>query len=328
MYKLLQRSVSDVNWIDGTFPIVRLELIDHFTFAVRLQQQFNRFIFKLEQQEYEKEKIAWSFISFPDNQDVLDLIEKKHSGIFSILDEQCKLAKCTDSSFSRALYEKCEEHNCFQSSRTQKARGLFAVQHYAGNVEYDTSSFLNKNKDELPKEATDFLLSSRASTVRKLGEILSDSSNHDNSGNNGRKFNNAKSTLSRASVGNQFTSQLRELRCRIELTSPHYIRCMKPNDELTPDNFVPAVIANQLNCAGVLEAVRVSRVGYPQRYTKDLFVRRYLILCITAMERGKRRRGDLCDELVEILVPKIWCEQRGNADEQNDQQSSITYVYL
>lgn len=42
----------------------------------KLQQQFNNFIFKLEQEEYEKEKINWSSIKFVDNQDVLDLIEK------------------------------------------------------------------------------------------------------------------------------------------------------------------------------------------------------------------------------------------------------------
>lgn len=288
-------------------------------FRHSLQQQFNRFIFKLEQQEYERENIAWSFISFPDNQDVLDLIEKKHSGIFSILDEQCKLAKCTDSSFSRALYEKCEDHTCFESSRTQKARGLFAVKHYAGMVEYDTASFLNKNKDELPKEATEFLLSSSILTVRKLGEILSNNSSQD-SGNSGRKFSNTKSTLSRASVGNQFTAQLRELRCRIELTSPHYIRCIKPNDELTPDNFEPAVIANQLNCAGVLEAVRVSRVGYPQRYTKELFVKLYWILSVRTVERTKIRRGDLCEDLVESLVPKVWAEQQGGTSGSYDQK--------
>jgi myosin-5 len=46
-----------------------------------LQQQFNKYVFKLEQQEYEKEGILWKFISFPDNQDVLDLIDKKHTGI-------------------------------------------------------------------------------------------------------------------------------------------------------------------------------------------------------------------------------------------------------
>ena len=51
-----------------------------------LQQQFNRFVFKLEQQEYQKEGIDWSFIAFPDDQDVLDLMEKRHDGILSVLD--------------------------------------------------------------------------------------------------------------------------------------------------------------------------------------------------------------------------------------------------
>merc|ERR1711966_621920 len=69
-----------------------------------LQQQFNQFVFKLEQQEYEQEGIDWSFIEFPDNQDILDLIENKRGGILSILDENCRLASCTDATFCRALY--------------------------------------------------------------------------------------------------------------------------------------------------------------------------------------------------------------------------------
>lgn len=33
-----------------------------------LQQQFNQFVFKMEQKEYTKEGISWSFVEFPDNQ--------------------------------------------------------------------------------------------------------------------------------------------------------------------------------------------------------------------------------------------------------------------
>jgi myosin-5 len=41
----------------------------------------------MEQDEYEKEAINWSYIEFVDNQDVLDLIEKKPMGIIALLDE-------------------------------------------------------------------------------------------------------------------------------------------------------------------------------------------------------------------------------------------------
>eukprot|EP00957_Ditylum_brightwellii_P046835 3554716-Ditylum_brightwellii.AAC.1 len=68
----------------------------------------------------------------------------------------------------------------------------------------------------------------------------------------------------RVSVGGQFSSQLRLLRSRIDVTRPHYIRCLKPNDDLIPDCFEPAVVADQLRYGGILEAIRVSRIGYSQ----------------------------------------------------------------
>ena len=40
-------------------------------------------VFKMEQEEYSKEEINWSYIEFIDNQDVLDLIEKVFTWFFS-----------------------------------------------------------------------------------------------------------------------------------------------------------------------------------------------------------------------------------------------------
>ena len=45
----------------------------------------------MEQIEYQKEDIEWSFIEFPDNQDCLDLIESRQRGLFSMLDDECRL---------------------------------------------------------------------------------------------------------------------------------------------------------------------------------------------------------------------------------------------
>lgn len=232
--------------------------------------------------------IKWSFIKFPDNQDVLDLIDKKHTGILSVLDEQCRLTKCTDQSFANVLYEKCSSHTRFEFTNTQRASGKFSVHHYAGPVEYTCQSFLEKNKDELPKEATELLQSSSNPFLPMLAQFLTSGSTssstssqstsrnlnissessvcsvNSNQSRNSRNSMRKSSSLSRASVGSQFSTQLRDLRERIDQTSPHYIRCLKPNDDLIPDHFDSLIIADQLRCAGVLEAVRVSRVGYPQ----------------------------------------------------------------
>ena len=58
---------------------------------------------KNEQEEYENEGIKWSFISFPDNQDALDLIWKKGYGILNILDDQCRAPGTTDKTFASEL---------------------------------------------------------------------------------------------------------------------------------------------------------------------------------------------------------------------------------
>jgi myosin-5 len=294
-----------------------------------LQQQFNVFVFKLEQQEYEREGIEWSFITFPDNQDVLDLIETKRTGILSILDEQCRLPTCTDMSFARATYEKCCQHPRFTASNNQKVSGAFSVHHYAGLVEYSTANFLEKNKDELPKETTELLMSSENPFLASLGMLLRNQSmgkpqSPPGSVSSGvaparRQLHRQSSSLMRESVGSQFASQLGQLRNRINQTTPHYVRCLKPNDDLFPDSFHPMVIADQLRCAGVLEAIRVSRVGFPQRYAHDAFVHRYHMLAIHELkQKSSFRRGrDLCEVLVRRALKLVWQMQNGGSLSQD-----------
>lgn len=231
-----------------------------------LQQQFNKYVFKLEQQEYEKEGILWKFISFPDNQDVLDLIDKKHTGILALLDEQCILPKSTDQKFTRYLYGRCDKHPRFNASSAQRVDYKFSVEHYAGYVEYTTDAWLEKNKDQLPASAAELLLSSDFELIGKIRKFVR---SEDRAG---------RGTVATKSVGAQFSSQLKLLRARIDTTIPHYIRCLKPNDDLIPDYFEPKNVVEQLRCGGVLEAVRVSRAGYPTRYPHDVFMARYYIL--------------------------------------------------
>jgi myosin V len=278
-----------------------------------LQQQFNRFVFKIEQQEYQKEGIDWSFIAFPDNQDVLDLIEKRHDGILSVLDEQSRLPRCTDATFAHAVYQKCGDHARFEVTKAMQAQLSFAIHHYAGFVEYDTVCFLEKNRDELSKETTDLLKSSSNKFLAMLGRELSEGSDQSlptsRSPKKGSKVvQRSSSSLLRDSVGAQFCSQLKLLRTRIESTAPHYVRCLKPNDELLPHCFDALVIADQLRCAGVLEAVRVSRLGFPNRYYHDHFSLRYGTLEPAAVAHFRRKKisgRELCSFLVELFSPKL-----------------------
>ena len=51
----------------------------------------------------------------------------------------------------------------------------------------------------------------------------------------------------------------------MDLTEPHFIRCIKPNPQNVPDLFDRKGVTEQLRYGGVLQVVQVSRAGYPVR---------------------------------------------------------------
>ncbi|XP_050920031.1 myosin-8-like [Lathyrus oleraceus] len=111
----------------------------------KLQQHFNQHVFKMEQEEYTKEEIDWSYIEFVDNQDVLDLIEKKPGGVIALLDEACMFPRSTHETFAEKLYQTLKDNKRF--SKPKLSRTDFTINHYAGDVMYQTDLFLDKNKD-------------------------------------------------------------------------------------------------------------------------------------------------------------------------------------
>jgi len=263
-----------------------------------LQQQFNRFVFKLEQQEYKREGIKWDMIEFEDNQDILDLIERRHGGILTILDEQCKLGmRCNDRTFVSAVYNKCmASSGRFDATQKQKSQGKFSINHYAGIVEYDTTGFMEKNRDEIPMETSDLFFNSTCLFIQDVALVISMKMNGNQKEN---KRLERQSSISRVSVGGQFSSQLQKLRRRIDETHPHYVRCLKPNDQLQPGRFDPNIVVDQLRCGGILEAIRVSRAGFPHRYTFNHFASRFGLLSSALgtsqpkQQRPPRRVGKL-----------------------------------
>lgn len=242
-----------------------------------LQQQFNQYIFKLEQQEYHLEQIEWSFIEFPDNKDCLELIEHKTTGILAMIDDECRLPMTSDERLAGKLYKTyVGKHSRFSVSSAQRVKFKFCINHYAGAVEYSTLTFVDKNKDELPKEATNLL---RSSSVILLSSLFDSSIGPDGSEDTKpQRVSGGKSANSVQSVGSQFKEQLQSLMDNIRSTTPHYIRCLKPNDLNQSDNFNRLRITEQLRYGGVLEAVRVARSGFPVRLLHGEFFMKYRLL--------------------------------------------------
>ena len=117
-------------------------------------------------------------------------------------------------------------HLRFSTTPAYKRDSKFSIVHYAGLVTYSTITFVEKNKDELPKEA-DHLL--RGST--QLLFLNNNNNNNDNSTQTqsqqqqiGDINTNKLSTNKLVSVSTQFKEQLSLLMEKIYSTSPHYIR--------------------------------------------------------------------------------------------------------
>ncbi|KAM3412160.1 hypothetical protein ACQJBY_003690 [Aegilops geniculata] len=246
----------------------------------KLQQHFNQNVFKMEQEEYNREQIDWSYIEFVDNQDVLDLIERKPGGIIALLDEACMFPKCTHESFSQKLYEKFKNNKRF--SKPKLSRTAFTIQHYAGEVTYQSDHFLDKNRDYVVVEHEELLNASKCSFVSGLFPSVPEE--------------NTKS--SKSSIANRFKGQLHELMETLSSTEPHYIRCVKPNNLLKPATFENINVLQQLRCSGVLEAIRISCAGYPTRKLFRDFLQRF---CILAPEILKERNDDkvICQKIMD-----------------------------
>lgn len=233
----------------------------------KLQQHFNQHVFKMEQEEYTKEEINWSYIEFVDNQDVLDLIEKKPGGIISLLDEACMFPKSTHETFAQKLYQTFKNNKRF--IKPKLSRTDFTISHYAGEVNYQANLFLDKNKDYVVAEHQALLTASNCPFVVSLFPAQSEETSKSS------KF---------SSIGSRFKLQLQSLMETLSATEPHYIRCVKPNNVLKPAIFENANIIQQLRCGGVLEAIRISCAGYPTRRTFYEFLHRFGVLAPEVLE--------------------------------------------
>ncbi|XP_057216425.1 unconventional myosin-Vb isoform X1 [Triplophysa rosa] len=271
----------------------------------KLQQQFNSHVFKLEQEEYMKEQIPWTLIDYYDNQPCIDLIEAK-LGILDLLDEECKVPKGTDLNWAQKLYSKHSASGHFEKPRMSNSS--FIVVHFADKVEYQCDGFLEKNRDTVYEEQINILKASQFQLVADLFQDGKDVAATPSSGKASRvnvrpakpqpKGHNREH---RKTVGTQFRNSLHLLMETLNATTPHYVRCIKPNDFKEPFIFDSKRAVQQLRACGVLETIRISAAGYPSRWTYPDFYSRYRVL-MTKKDMTIADKKLVCKNLLETLV--------------------------
>eukprot|EP00054_Salpingoeca_dolichothecata_P027671 m.204047 g.204047 ORF g.204047 m.204047 type:complete len:1201 (+) comp26016_c2_seq1:100-3702(+) len=278
----------------------------------QLQFFFNEHIFRMELDEYSKEGISSSSITFVDNKPLLDLFLSKPIGLLSLLDEESKLQSSTDST----LQKKLDTHLSSRQHFSSHASG-FTVRHFAGMVQYNVKGMISKNRDRLPDLVEEVMQESKSELVALLfqenaqpkaskfgfshrlraamssrnkkrrpgpptSSAMVNSPRAQRSSRRGRKRRGAKTT-----VGAQFNHSLELLMSKMNPCAPHFVRCIKPNTRALPRQYNDDFIITQLRYTGVLETVRVRREGYPYRPTFDEFLRRFSFFAFGFLEKVK-----------------------------------------
>ncbi|XP_076390888.1 unconventional myosin 10A isoform X2 [Megachile rotundata] len=280
-----------------------------------LQFYFNKHIFKLEQQEYAKEKIDWTTINYTDNLPVIHLIAKKPVGILHLLDDESNFPKATDLSF----LEKCHYNHALSElySRPRMNSAEFAIKHYAGQVWYNVEGFLDKNRDTLRPDVVELLISSKISMVSKMFQHVRTTHEANKTMNkpNGRFVTMKPRT---PTVSARFHDSLQQLLDSMSQCNPWFVRCIKPNTEKAPMKFDMPCVLEQLRYTGMLETIRIRKTGYPVRLLFGHFVDRYRYLVSTHLPRGAPNK-ELCRIILDKAAPK---------EAQSQYQLGLTRVFL
>jgi len=225
----------------------------------KLQMFFNERILKDEQDLYEKEGLGVRKISYVDNQDCIDLIEKKGCGIIALLDEENKLPKPSPCHFTSAVHNNHNNHFRLALPRKSKLRDHrelrddegFLIRHFAGAVCYQTAQFLEKNNDALHTSLV--MLVQEAQNKFIQGMFANEQQPQ------------GRGKLSFVSVASKFKSQLGELMTKLDTTGTNFVRCIKPNAKMVPHMFDGGTILSQLQCSGMTSVLELMQQGYPSR---------------------------------------------------------------
>ncbi|KAB1274913.1 Myosin-14 [Camelus dromedarius] len=271
----------------------------------KLQQLFNHTMFVLEQEEYQREGIPWTFLDFGlDLQPCIDLIERPANppGLLALLDEECWFPKATDKSFVEKVAQEQGGHPKFQRPRHLRDQADFSVLHYAGKVDYKANEWLMKNMDPLNDNVAALL---HQSTDRLTAEIWKDVegivgleqvSSLGDVPPGGRPRRGMFRT-----VGQLYKESLSRLMATLSNTNPSFVRCIIPNHEKRAGKLEPRLVLDQLRCNGVLEGIRICRQGFPNRILFQEFRQRYEILTPNAIPKGFMDGKQACEKMIQAL---------------------------
>ncbi|PFH33165.1 myosin C [Besnoitia besnoiti] len=214
-----------------------------------LQKHFVDVVFEMETKLYQAEGVPTEALEYTDNRALVNALCGKSDSFFALLEDACVGLKSTDEGFLSTVLRRLGPTGFFMESRKDK-KFKFLVRHTIADIEYTCQGMLEKNKDFLRKDTMDVIKASPDAVTRALFEGI-----EMEAGKIG------KGTL----IASQFLKNLEEMIGIIGQTEPHFIRCLKPNEEKKALGWNASKVLNQLFSLSILEALQLRQIGYAYR---------------------------------------------------------------
>ncbi|XP_077100295.1 myosin-IIIa isoform X2 [Siphateles boraxobius] len=309
----------------------------------QIQFYFNQHIFAWEQDEYLNEDVDARVIEYEDNRPLLDLFLQKPMGMLSLLDEESRFPQATDQTLVEKFEDNLKSKNFWRPKRVDLGFGIHhyagKVIYNAGGflaknrdaLPADIVLLLRSSENELirklvthPLTKTGNLahtkgkaagsarmgtqLSQRTINFAKLEGLMlfstvsvSEAESTGESTHHPRETTNMKSQT----VASYFRYSLMDLLSKMVAGQPHFVRCIKPNNDRQAHKFDREKVLIQLRYTGILETAKIRRQGYSHRILFNNFIERYSILAFRANEEPAMN-PETCAVILEKAKLENW----------------------
>ncbi|KAF3764606.1 hypothetical protein M406DRAFT_91373 [Cryphonectria parasitica EP155] len=269
----------------------------------KLQQIFIQLTLKAEQEEYAREQIKWTPITYFDNKVVCDLIESiRPPGIFSAMKDATKTAHADPAACDRTFMQSI---NGMSNANLTPRQGSFIIRHYAGDVSYTVDGITDKCKDQLLKGVQNLFQRSQNKFIHTLFPHQVDQDN--------RKQPPSAGDRIRASA-NALVETL--MKCQ-----PSYIRTIKPNENKSATEYNVPNVLHQIKYLGLQENVRIRRAGFAYRQSFEKFTDRFFLLSPATSYAGEYTWSGSYDAAVKQIL-------KDTSIPQEEWQMGVTKAFI
>eukprot|EP00747_Dinoflagellata_sp_TGD_P131602 gnl/TRDRNA2_/TRDRNA2_174989_c4_seq6.p1 gnl/TRDRNA2_/TRDRNA2_174989_c4~~gnl/TRDRNA2_/TRDRNA2_174989_c4_seq6.p1 ORF type:complete len:993 (-),score=284.64 gnl/TRDRNA2_/TRDRNA2_174989_c4_seq6:136-3114(-) len=253
----------------------------------RLQQYFVENVLEAEQSVYKREGLPWVGLALPDSQPVVKAIDQVFTTLDSCSQQLVKgIGNVTDEKFCEqavdlASKDPIQKTVMFKLKLGNKRRSVaggasmsqkdgFVIKHYAGEVEYTTKGWPDKNNDKLLAECEELICESSAPLIKSFGEEEAPATTKN---------------VNFRSISKKYTTDLELLLKTLGSCALYYIRCFKPNDKHKPNLFNQRLVLDQVIQCGTIELVKIMHDGYPNRCMFEEITSRFQSLLPESFQR-------------------------------------------